>query len=313
MRKKVLVAVVVALFAAPVFAELTIYGTADFGFEYIDLGLDPSGARVRVGRFTSGVLDPSVLGIKGEKDIDPDSKIGFQFETGFTFERGLFLDSGSNIDQLRIIPGATFGTLWNRMARIYLKTKFGEVSLGRQYSPISYVKCNLDPTCGGLGFSPDTYSEGTDRLDNSVKLTTNSIRGLVAQVSYSTGDQNMTNDDITVPEVPVNGSVAYGGSVQYTSGPVYFGAAYSSVNDSYTDYPRPGVPPAFKRPSNLVSYILGFSYSFPKVKPFVSFRRQTRYTYPTGSFYVPVSKNNVLSIGASMSSGRGTFVTNFSI
>ncbi|CUT17483.1 MULTISPECIES: porin [Candidatus Ichthyocystis] len=305
MQKKILVAAIAVFAAAPVFADLTIYGTADVGFEYVDLGLDADGNSKSVSHFTSGILNPSVLGIKGEQKLSNGLKAGFQLESGFIFERGLLLDSSSNINQTVYIPGATRNPLWNRIARVYLATKYGEFSFGRQYSPIAYVECNLEPTCGGLGFTVDNYWSIPDRLDNSVKFTTLNRGGFMAQFSYSAGDQNMTKNDFVDPVKPVSGGVSYGASAQYANGPVYVGFGYDQLYSSMT-------APNFFRPVRSVGYVFGASYSLSKVKTFASFRNYRTVLFPAVNFEVDGYKRNIFTIGASVLIGRGTLVTNFS-
>ncbi len=306
MQKKILVAAIAAFAAAPVFADLTIYGTADVGYEYIDVGVDVNGNSLSSSRFTSGVLSTSAFGIKGEQKIDNGLKVGFQLESGFLFERGLFTRPSTNVNQSVAIRGASAVSMWNRISRVYLATKYGEFSFGRQYTPLAYVDCNLDPVCGGTAFSVDTYWAYPSRMDNSVKFTTSDKRGFVAQVSYSSGDQNMTKDDYTDPNKPVSGGVSYGASAQYMVGPTYIGFGYEQHYANSTNLPL------FVRPTKFTGYIFGASYSFGKVKGFASFRNQKATLYPAGKVESNGFNRDILTIGASVLLGRGTFVTNFS-
>lgn len=305
MQKKLLVALAAAVIAAPAFARLTIYGIADVGIEYIDLGPDVSGTDHSIARLTSGIMDTSFFGIKGEQKLDNGLKAGFQLEAGFLFERGLILASHSNVAQDRPVTGTIDLPLWGRVARVYLSTKYGEFSVGRQPSPMSEIRCNLEPSCGGFGFSTSSYWVSADRIDNSVKFTTNSVKGMSLQLAYSGGDQNMSKDEVSDPTMPMSGGVTYSASMQYDSGPVYVGAAMRKVYDHV-------VKPANLKPLQLTTYAVGMSYAFSKVKPFVSIQKQGSTFYPISGGKLEGLDDTIFMIGASVPMGRATLIGSMS-
>lgn len=155
MRKRAvcLLAVLVALGASAQCAHaqsaVTLYGLIDTSIEITNPG---SGWTPRV---DSGAYRGSRIGLRGEEPIGSDTRILFDLENGFNSGNGAL---------------ATAGTLFNRQAWIGVGAPWGELRLGRQYSPI-YI-----PFKGGLdAFGAGTIASGLNNLSKITPYTNNGL------------------------------------------------------------------------------------------------------------------------------------------
>ena len=134
-------------------SSVTLYGLIDTSVEITNPGSSWTP------RVDSGAYRGSRIGLRGEDQIGSDTRILFDLENGF--------DSGNG-------ALATSGTLFNRQAWIGIGALWGELRLGRQYSPI-YIpfKGQLD------AFGAGTIASG---LNNLSKITQ---RAILAQIGRS--------------------------------------------------------------------------------------------------------------------------------
>jgi predicted porin len=191
---KTLVALLFAL-SAPAFAQstITIYGTVDMAGEAIS-------GHAKELRVTSGGLSSSRLGFKGSEDLGGGILAEFQLETGISVDEG---------------AAGQGGTLFGRMAFAQLRTPWGNVSAGRQYSSLYAITGELSAfsntsvgattaTIGGFagGYEPirgsastatgtatgSSANGGPVRINNSLRYTTPTWSGLRASVLYGAGE-----------------------------------------------------------------------------------------------------------------------------
>ncbi len=127
--KKTLAAVAVlgAFAGSALAADVTLYGKVDLGLQYMNTNTDQlvvNGEDI-VGTqnvkkdswgMKSGSNSGSRFGLKGAEQISDDLTVGFQLEQGFNADDGTL--------------GAD-GLAFNREARLYVQTAFGEIGLGR--------------------------------------------------------------------------------------------------------------------------------------------------------------------------------------
>ena len=187
----------VALFALalPALAQstVTIYGTVDVSGEAI-------AGHAKDFRVTSGALSSSRLGFKGSEDLGDGVFAEFQ------------LESGINVDEGGAAQG---GTLFGRMAWGQLRSPWGTLTAGRQYSSIYAITGDLSAfsntsvgattaTIGGFagGYEPVRGSSATAtgvatgaslnggpvRINNSLRYTTPTWSGLRASALYGAGE-----------------------------------------------------------------------------------------------------------------------------
>ena len=181
--------------------SVTLYGVADQAVEYAHGS--SSVARVEDGRQAA-----SRFGMRGVEDLGGNLKAIFVAEAGFRMDTGAeFFGNGS---------------IFGRQVFVGLKGNWGEVRMGRQYTPAFYVIARLDPFSLNAAVSPFTLvakssAQGTgyvpyaSRVDNAVTYNTPDWNGLTASATYAFG------------EVPgeMQQASTYGANVQYFRGPVY--------------------------------------------------------------------------------------------
>ena len=115
MKKSLLALAVLGAFAGVASAQssVTLYGTIDLSAKYVK----NTGSDRRVSLSQDGI-NSSQLGFKGVEDLGGGLKAGF------------VLLSGINAD-----TGTANAKFWNRRATVSLMGNFGEVRLGRDYTP----------------------------------------------------------------------------------------------------------------------------------------------------------------------------------
>ena len=149
--KKTLAAVAVlgAFAGSALAADVTLYGKVDLGLQYMNTNTDQlvvNGVDI-VGTqnvkkdswgMKSGSNSGSRFGLKGAEQISDDLTVGFQLEQGFNADDGTL--------------GAD-GLAFNREARLYVQTAFGEIGLGRMGG--------LDSGLGSYDIISKGYAFGT--------------------------------------------------------------------------------------------------------------------------------------------------------
>lgn len=130
-------------------ASVTLYGTIDTSIEVTNPGSSWTP------RMDSGAYRGSRFGLRGSEPISSDTRILFDLENGF----------GSTDGTL-----ATAGTIFNRQAWIGVGAPWGELRMGRQYSPI-YIpfKGQLD------AFGAGTIASGLNNLSKITPYTNNGV------------------------------------------------------------------------------------------------------------------------------------------
>jgi predicted porin len=203
--------------------SVTLYGIVDAGLGYT------SGQRVAqstgaVGKpivyenasnysFASGTWSGDRWGLKGKEELGDGLAAIFQLENGFNIGTGQ-LGQGSR----------EFG----RQAWMGLSsTKFGKVTLGRQYDPIvDFVgPISAGNFLTGMGAHPGDLDniDNQARENNSIKYTSPSFSGLQLGALYGFGNQ--------AGSVKNQSTWSLGG--QYANGPLAIGAAYMQANNTY--------------------------------------------------------------------------------
>jgi predicted porin len=129
--------------------SVTLYGLIDTSIEITNPGSSWTP------RLDSGAFRGSRVGLRGGEQIGSDTRILFDLENGFNSADGAL---------------ATSGTLFSRQAWIGVGAPWGEVRLGRQYSPI-YIpfKGELD------AFGAGTIASGLNNLSKITPYTNNGL------------------------------------------------------------------------------------------------------------------------------------------
>jgi len=136
MKKSLIALAVLASFAGGATAQssVTAFGVVDMAYRYID----NSGTKVHT--LGNDGLTSSRLGFRGVEDLGGGLKAGFWLESGVTPDTGGI---------------AANGKFWHRRATVSLEGGFGEVRLGRDFTPTYTAVVSFDPfgDTGPGGFS----------------------------------------------------------------------------------------------------------------------------------------------------------------
>ena len=182
-------------------SNVTIYGIMDAAVAVEDTGAPGEKRRTVV---NSGNQSSSRLGFRGTEDL------GNGLKAIFNIEAGVSLDTG-----------AADSALFGRRAVVGLQGGFGQLTVGREYSPIASVAAATDVF--GQGFygsnlSSFTANRLTRRLSNSVNFKSAPMAGFSVLAAYSAGERS----------ADPSGDLM-GVALEYANGPFYVGAGYHQL------------------------------------------------------------------------------------
>ncbi len=218
MKKTLLAVAVAAALPAAAFAQtnVTLYGIADAGVGWVDTDGPGDSATMVV---NSGYQSTSRFGIRGTEDL------GSGLKATFNLEAGLDVDTGTSDSD----TGATF---FGRRAVVGLAGGFGEVRLGRDYTPAFSAMGSTDVMGYGLYGNWLTFTAGaggiTTRASNGIHYT-GSFSGITVRAMYAEGEllDTATTDS--------SGGDAYGISAAYAAGPLKLQGYFQEVNNALGD------------------------------------------------------------------------------
>jgi predicted porin len=244
--KKSLVALAVAgAFSGAAFAQssVTLFGIVDTNVQYVKG--DGNGSIKRLGN--SGI-NSSRLGFRGTEDLGGGVKANFWIEGGINTDDGTGVANASTNNQNNN-PAGTFtgqqsaaladrqGFTFGRRMFVGLSGGFGELRLGREYTPIFFQITSNDPfgTNGsgdtkiyaGTGLGPTgtvgAINSIAVRASNSVNyLLPSGIGGVYGHFMYAFGENPSTASN-------KNDGTYYGARVGWAGGPVNVSGAYGRL------------------------------------------------------------------------------------
>ncbi|MGF6768013.1 putative porin [Paraburkholderia sp. GAS199] len=198
-----------AVTAAHAQSSVTLYGILDAGITYVSNQRGHSAVIE-----DTGIAQANRWGLLGSEDLGGGTKAIFTLENGFTLGNGM-LGQG----------GAMFG----RAAIVGLSSRFGTLTLGRQYD---FMIDNLvfDTAIARFGGVYATHLLDVDRLageqvNNSVKYVTPVVKGLSAGAMY--GFSNVAGSFAGTTGAPRFTSF---GLNYDNNGPFAIGLAYTNAN-----------------------------------------------------------------------------------
>jgi predicted porin len=186
--------------------SVTLYGVADV---FVELGRAGTvAAPTRILRLQSGGLNGSRLGFRGSEHL------GDGLKGEFVLEHGLLLDTGAQ---------ASAAAFWNRQAFVGLSGPWGQVSAGRQYTPLLVHQDSFDAALSTTGYGSG-YNSGVmrsfARANNSVLYRTPAAGAWSAAAMASLGE--------------AAAGTRYGSllstSLRYSDGPLALGAGFGRLN-----------------------------------------------------------------------------------
>ncbi|MGO4330076.1 porin [Cupriavidus sp. 2TAF22] len=221
-------------------SSVTLYGVADVGVEYLSNAPAASGSG-NVYRLSSGNMSTSRWGMRGTEDLGRGLKAVFDLESGFNLDEGA--QSGNR--------------LFDRGAFVGLAGDFGQITLGRQTTPLYDTTIRLDP----MGFAPRYSLFRSDavlagRADNAIKYR-HSFAGLTVAALYSFGRTG-------TGEIPGDSKVdrSFGASLYYENEAFAGGLVYD-------EYQGTSVAARNRKDRRVAA---GASYAFGPVTPYIGYR-----------------------------------------
>ncbi|MBL8346330.1 MAG: porin [Rubrivivax sp.] len=207
-------------------SSVTLFGVVDAAARQVK-----NGSAGSVKQLASGSNTTSRFGLRGVEDL------GGGLRAGFHLESQVNLDTGT----------ADTTKFWGRRATVSLAGGFGELRLGRDYTPTAYNTFTDEFGIVGVG-SRGIFSYGSGsnlgspattvlRADNSVGYFLPSAGGLYGHLQVAAGEGVVGNKYI-------------GGRIGYGGGPVNVGFAYGKTEVG-------GTAPDFKNYNLMFNYKLG--------------------------------------------------------
>lgn len=212
MNKSILALALLATVSTGALAQtnVSIYGIVDAGL------VRESGPADSVTKISSGVASGSRLGFRGKEDLGGGLAAIFQLESGFNIDTGA---SGQG------------GILFGRQAFVGLASKFGTVTLGRQYTPYYKTLRDLGDPFGAVslaGRSGNLFVTNS-RANNTVAYASPALSGVKVELLYAAGE--VAGDSTRNRQM--------GGSVGYAKGPLTIQLAHHRIeNATATDTTR---------------------------------------------------------------------------
>ncbi|MES2993573.1 MAG: porin [Pseudomonadota bacterium] len=214
MKKSLLALAVLGAFAGVASAQssVTLYGTVDLNAKYVK----NDGSARRVSLSQDGI-NSSQLGFRGVEDLGGGLKAGF------------VLLAGVNAD-----TGSTNSQFFNRRATVSLMGGFGEVRLGRDYTPTFWNNTIFDAFgTNGIGDSSHVLQLPTAtfvRANNSIGyFLPSGIGGVYGQfmVAAAEGASGPNPYGVVGGSVGANPGRYVGGRVGFAAGPFDIAVAYA--------------------------------------------------------------------------------------
>ena len=235
--KKNLIALAAVAATGAAFAQssVTVYGTIDMAVTSIDQGNERISSLANEGAISNRI------GFRGVENLGGGMSATFVLEGGYSGDTG----AGA---------GAGGGFSFNRQSTVGLRGGFGEVRLGRDYTPTfwNHAAYTVFGT-NGLGNSVNTFSTlgsgstTTVRADNAISYFTPTISGFQGQLMFSFKEADVSN----------NANEYTGARLVYNAGPL--SASIATASEGGTVAPEE----SFKRTN------LGATYDFGVAKAFL--------------------------------------------
>ncbi|MFA7665881.1 MAG: porin [Burkholderiaceae bacterium] len=208
MKKTLLALAVTGAFAGAAVAQtnVTLYGIADAGIGMADSDVPGSDSIVEV---FSGVQSTSRFGVRGSEDLGNGLKAVFNIEAGIDYGTG-------NHD----------AQFWQRRAVVGLAGSFGEVRLGRDYTPGFLAAGTTDVMGYGMFGNWLTYTAQGGNLGVATRASnglhyTGTFGGVTVRAMYATGEDHSGN----------NVGDMYGLSGVYAAGPLTVQGYFQSIDN----------------------------------------------------------------------------------
>jgi predicted porin len=215
MKKSLLALAALTAFAGAASAQssVTLFGVVDLNARNVKNNL--ASGSVSVKSMSQDGIASSRIGLRGVEDLGGGLRAGF------------WIEGAHNPD-----TGTPTGQTWQRRSTLSLMGGFGELRLGRDYTPDFWNHTIFDPFgTNGVGSSVNNFTAlgGATtlvRANNSVGYFLPALGGVYGQVMVSAGEGVVGNKHV-------------GGRVGYAGGPVNFAVSFGKTEiSSAADWER---------------------------------------------------------------------------
>ena len=209
-------AVIAASGVASAQSSVTLYGLVDayVGTSRVKISAPGIGSMSeRQNVVDSGGFNTSRFGLRGSEDL------GGGFKANFVLESGFDVSTGAAGDYTSPFTGNVSSSVFSRQSWVGLSGGFGEVRVGKMWTPYDEVKGS-----GAAAFDANIFAPATgvwvsnsyqDRPGNSIYYATPSFGGVTAAVMYSLGENKTTT-----PTGTVSAGKLASANIAYAGGPV---------------------------------------------------------------------------------------------
>ena len=226
--KKSLIALAVLAASGAAFAQstVTIYGLLDANIN------STKDSNVTNTRIDSGGIQTSRFGLKGSEDLGGGLKANFKLESGFRIDTGAIPNNGP-----------TNSSLFSRQSWVGVSGGFGEVQLGKMWTPYDDLQGLGAAAFNANIFAPAAYvwqsNNYNDRPGNSIYYASPNFGGFSGAVMYSLGENktatvsagNVTSFRIGYEGGPI--AVGLGYQTEKANGAAPTTAKFTQLNASY--------------------------------------------------------------------------------
>ncbi|MDB5931163.1 MAG: porin, Gram-negative type [Polaromonas sp.] len=227
MKKNLIaLAVLAASGVASAQSTVTLYGLADVYVGTSKVKISAPGVSASSTRNTvvdSGGFNTSRFGLKGSEDLGGGLKANFVLESGFNMDTGA---AGAYVSPYNFnAAGAPIesASIFSRQSWVGVSGSFGEVRLGKMWTPYDEVKGSGAAAFDANIFAPanNVWSSNAyqDRPGNAIYYATPSFSGFSAAGMYSFGENKTATQDA--------GRII-SANVQYANGPVAVALSHQS-------------------------------------------------------------------------------------
>ncbi|MEO7159880.1 MAG: porin [Polaromonas sp.] len=273
-------------------SSVTVYGVLDAAISYYR----GEGSDSKTLMTTSG-YNNSRLGFRGREDLGGGMSASFVLEAGINNDTGA--GQSTNTNNQPSGNTAAGGLTFNRQSTVSLSGPFGEIRLGRDYTPSFWNLLQYDPFKVGVGIGTMPVQGSTStvfRASNSVGYFTPgcavaACKGLYGQVMYAMGE-NPSGTATSSDGRYVGARIGYG------SGPfdIAFGTGVTK-NAAANDFTQTNLGASYDFG---VAQVMGQWGIHKTGAPIAALARGTKATHytlgariPLGSGFIPVSYSHV--------------------
>jgi predicted porin len=264
-------------------SSVTMYGILDTGFNWTS-----NAGGHNLYNMSSGVIQANRWGLRGKEDL------GGGLNAIFVLENGFDLNSGSLGQKNR---GSTQGLMFGRQAYVGLSSRFGTVTMGRQYdSVVDYVGPFESGAqwAGYLGAHPGDLDNMNNayRVNNAIKYTSVNYGGFTFGGVYSLGG---------IAGQPTRNQVFSLGA-GYANGPLSLGVGYLNArNPNVGFFGDNGASTAPAASANFISSPVYSGYASARTYQVIA--TGAAYTFGAATFGATWSNTQFRGLGDTVASG----------